>query len=165
MEIDKSELVAASYGFYMQLIRSNEATVREKLQARKQADDLLGLQAPSRVALTDTEGNDQLRPVVEVLINDRGEAEQFIEFKELLKRHPQVEGSTAATVEGKLLSRPAIEETSDEIATPDAGGESEEVAGDSGGATPPTGETTDNMTGDDPWKNLGEEVEPEEGKG
>ena len=66
---DKSldELVAESYGLYMRIIQDPDATARDKIAARKCADDLLGLPKAKKIALTTVAGDDMLDVVVEKL--------------------------------------------------------------------------------------------------
>jgi hypothetical protein len=44
--------------FYRSVLVNSEATIRDKIAAQKRIDFILGLHAPSRVAVTDTDGND-----------------------------------------------------------------------------------------------------------
>jgi hypothetical protein len=56
-KIDRGELIAQSFEFYMSVLRSTEATVKEKLDARRKADELLGLIAPRKIAPTNADGD------------------------------------------------------------------------------------------------------------
>jgi hypothetical protein len=47
-----------SMAFYLWVVRSPRATIREKMEARGRIEKLLGLRAPLMVAATDAEGND-----------------------------------------------------------------------------------------------------------
>lgn len=52
----RDDLVAQSFCFYMDVLRSSDSTTAEKLQARKLADNLLGLPAPKKIAPTSPDG-------------------------------------------------------------------------------------------------------------
>lgn len=54
----RNELIEESYGFLCDIKGSDKATIREKLEADKQIRHMLGLNAPVRIAQTDTLGND-----------------------------------------------------------------------------------------------------------
>jgi hypothetical protein len=71
-ERDRAELVAESFAFYMSVMQGaeGETSVRDKLQARKQADDLLGLAAPTKIATTTVAGQDLYAGVVQELSNE-----------------------------------------------------------------------------------------------
>ncbi len=56
--IERSELVAKHYGIYMRAISDPRATIRDQLAAVKAADELLGLQAPRKVAPTSPDGGE-----------------------------------------------------------------------------------------------------------
>jgi hypothetical protein len=67
----KGELVSEAYGFYMSIIQSTDATITEKLAARRQADDLLGLAAPKRSIEAHVNADDMLDLWVDQLTPDQ----------------------------------------------------------------------------------------------
>jgi hypothetical protein len=67
----KNEHVADAYQFYMGILQDSSASITEKLVARRQADDLLGLQAPKRVVEAHVDANDMLELWVDQLTPDQ----------------------------------------------------------------------------------------------
>lgn len=67
----KTEHVADAYQFYMGILQSNDASITEKLVARRQADDLLGLQAPKRVVEAHVDANDMMELWVDQLTTEQ----------------------------------------------------------------------------------------------
>jgi hypothetical protein len=55
---DRDVHKSQSLAFYRSILRNPEAKLHEKIAAQKRIDHILGLHSPSRVAFTDTLGND-----------------------------------------------------------------------------------------------------------
>jgi len=53
----KAEHQAESYRFYAEVVANAQAKNADRIKARERIDKLLGLEAPAKHALTDTEGN------------------------------------------------------------------------------------------------------------
>lgn len=70
ISIPKEDLVAQSYGFYMGVVSSTDAELKEKLSARAAADKLLGLPAPIKVAPTTPDGKQPWKEAVSGLTDD-----------------------------------------------------------------------------------------------
>lgn len=63
IDTNPAELVARSFGFYMSILADDAVSMRDKLRARLQADLLLGLQAPHKVARVTKSGDDVYKAV------------------------------------------------------------------------------------------------------
>ena len=66
---NRDQLIAESFGYYMTVIKNPNASQKDKNQARKQADELLGLNAPKKIAPTTPDGKNPYQAAVKQLSN------------------------------------------------------------------------------------------------
>ena len=87
---DPDLLRAKSYAWYMAVLQNGDVSTRDKLSARKAADELLGLIAPKKTAQTTTTGADVYEAVVVKNLSDEElEVLRKIRERQLVAGNPQ----------------------------------------------------------------------------
>lgn len=69
---ERDDQCARSLAFYRSVLSDATAKTKDKINAQRRIDLLLGLQAPTRVALTDPEGNTPAAPTIQVGVDLSG---------------------------------------------------------------------------------------------
>jgi len=96
-QVPKDELIAQSFGFYMDVLGDQKADRKHKLAARKAADDLLGLQAPKKIAPVMPDGDKPYELVVKSMSDEELEAIATVE--QIAERHSSLATGTAGSSE------------------------------------------------------------------
>lgn len=79
---ERDEHAGRSLAFYRSVIADPAVKMKDKLVAQRRIDLLLGLQAPTRVALTDPEGNTPAAPTIQVGVDLSGlSTDELIQLK------------------------------------------------------------------------------------
>ena len=71
LKTDHDTLVSESYQFYLSVLKNPNATQKEKIEARRRADELLGLNAPKKIAQTTPDGKNPYKETVKALSTEQ----------------------------------------------------------------------------------------------
>lgn len=69
LKAEREEHTGRSLSVYRSILSDPKAKIKDRLAAQRRIDRLLGLEAPTRVALTDPDGNTAATPTVNIAVN------------------------------------------------------------------------------------------------